>query len=396
MATTARLGITLLESAQAQKEITVNEALARIDSVLNGGAIDKDIAVPPVSPANGDVYIVASSPTGTWAGKASQIAYFDQLWRFIIPKEGMMLWVMDEDKHYVFNGTAWQILAAGASASVDALVVEGRLTLTSATAVTNGDVTAATVLYFTPYKGTFIALYDTINSLWQVMSFNQISINIPATTNTNYDVFVFNNSGVATLELVAWTNDTTRATALVLQNGVYVRGGNLSRRYVGSVRTTGVSGQTEDSRAKRFVWNYYNRVVRALLRSEPAVSWNYSATTIRQANANAANQISILVGVLEDTVAASLFANVTNSTSTPRAVSAGIGINTSTSFASAIGSVQNTYPISGQYPIIFATINALPPSVGLTNYVWVEYGNGTDTQTWYGNNSYGLNGTVLG
>lgn len=396
MATTARLGITLLETAQAQKEITVNEALARIDSVLNGGAIDKDIATPPVSPVAGDVYIIAASPTGAWTGKVAQIAYFDQVWRFIVPKEGMMLWVMDEDKHYVYNGSAWQIVVSGGASSEGALVAEGRLSLTSGTAVTTSDVTAASVVYYTPYKGTFIALYDTASSAWQVVSFNQISINVPATTNTNYDVFVYNNSGIAALEVVAWTNDTTRATALVLQNGVYVRSGNLSRRYVGSFRTTGVSGQTEDSRPRRFVWNYYNRVIRALLRAESAVSWNYSTATVRQANANTANQLSVLTGVLEDTVGITLFANVTNSTATPRPVSAGIGINSTTSFATILGSVQNSYPVAAQYPIIFATINALPPSVGLTNYVWVEYGNGADTQTWYGNNSYGLSGTVLG
>ena len=109
MTITAHLGITLLEAAQAQKEMTVNEALARIDAVLNGGAIDKDLASPPGSPAAGDVYIVAASPTGDWAGKAGQVAYFDQIWRFIVPREGLMLWVADEDAHYVYSGSAWAV-----------------------------------------------------------------------------------------------------------------------------------------------------------------------------------------------------------------------------------------------------------------------------------------------
>lgn len=107
MATTAHLGITLVEQAQASKEVTVNEALMKLDALLNTGARDKDLATPPASPAAGDVYIVAASPTGAWAGQAGKVAYFDQLWRFISPREGLTLWVNDEDKAYSYNGAAW-------------------------------------------------------------------------------------------------------------------------------------------------------------------------------------------------------------------------------------------------------------------------------------------------
>ncbi len=107
MATTPHLGITLVEQAQAQKEVTVNMALARIDAVLNNGAKSKAVATPPGSPAAGDVYIVAASPTGAWAGQAGNIAYFDTVWRFITPREGITLWVNDEDLSYSFDGAAW-------------------------------------------------------------------------------------------------------------------------------------------------------------------------------------------------------------------------------------------------------------------------------------------------
>lgn len=431
MTITAHMGMTLLESAQAQKEITVNEALARIDAVLNGGAIDKDLATPPGSPVSGDVYIVAASPTGAWSGKAMQVAYFDQVWRFIVPNEGLMLWVNDENTHYVYDGSAWGVFSGGgggmSAATYDPasiaqqvvgttatqtltnktvqapvittslsgivpLVAEGRLTLTSATAVTTSDVTAATSVYYTPYKGTHIALYDSGSSVWRLFPFSQITISVPATTNTIYDVFIYNNSGTPAVETVAWTNDTTRATALALQDGVYVKSGTTTRRYVGSFRTTGTSGQTEDSREKRYVWNHYNRVLRPLRRAESTVSWNYSTVSIRQANNNAANQVAVVVGVLEDAVVVNLFANVTNSTSTPRAASCGIGINSATTFATMIGSGQNAYPVLNQYPIIIAAISGVPSSVGLTYYTWVEVGAGADTQTWYGNNSYGITG----
>ncbi|MEK6746512.1 MAG: DUF2793 domain-containing protein [Pseudomonadota bacterium] len=107
MATTPHLGITLVEQAQAQKEVTVNQAFARIDALLNTGAKSRVIATPPGSPAAGDLYIVAASPTGSWAGQAGKITYFDGIWRFITPIEGMILWVNDENLIYSYDGSAW-------------------------------------------------------------------------------------------------------------------------------------------------------------------------------------------------------------------------------------------------------------------------------------------------
>jgi hypothetical protein len=54
MATTNHLGITLLEQSQAQKDVTANEAFARIDAVLNTGFLDHTLATPPVSPSESE------------------------------------------------------------------------------------------------------------------------------------------------------------------------------------------------------------------------------------------------------------------------------------------------------------------------------------------------------
>ena len=76
MATTNHLLLTQVEQHQSQKEITVNEALVVLDAILNTGAVDKDLATPPVSPTEGDVYIVASGGTGSWAGHDGEMAYY--------------------------------------------------------------------------------------------------------------------------------------------------------------------------------------------------------------------------------------------------------------------------------------------------------------------------------
>ena len=48
-----------------------------------------------------------ASPTGAWAGQAGKLGYFSQTWQFITPREGMTIWVNDEDLRYSYNGSAW-------------------------------------------------------------------------------------------------------------------------------------------------------------------------------------------------------------------------------------------------------------------------------------------------
>jgi hypothetical protein len=110
MAQTPNLGITLIEQSQAQKEVTANEAFYRIDALLNRGVLDRGVNTPPGSPALGDAYIVGSAPTGAWIGHANHIAYFQQIWRFIVPNTGSVVWVNDEYSHYVFQSGNWELV----------------------------------------------------------------------------------------------------------------------------------------------------------------------------------------------------------------------------------------------------------------------------------------------
>ena len=107
MVTTSHMNLTLIEQGQAQKEVTVNEALQKIDAILNAGVISIGDVTPPLSPTDGDVYIIGNSATGDWAGFDNEIAYFENVWKFISPNEGISLWVNDEDKIYSWDGTGW-------------------------------------------------------------------------------------------------------------------------------------------------------------------------------------------------------------------------------------------------------------------------------------------------
>ena len=249
----------------------------------------------------------------------------------------------------------------------------------------------ATTLYCAPYKGNRIALYD--GKTWPVYESVEFSIAVPATTSTMYDVFCYAKSGVPTLEVLAWTNDTTRATALTTQNGVLVKTGDTSRRYLGSFRTTGTSGQTEDSLAKRYVWNYYNRVRREM-RVTDASSWNYTLTTIRQANGNTADQLDYVIGYAEDMVSAETYVQVSNSGGGTTANS-GIGLDSTTAYTTGMGQGSNrTLGGAGAFMEITSSVK-LFPSVGRHTLVWLESSQASGTTTWNGTNG-GIHGELLG
>ena len=270
---------------------------------------------------------------------------------------------------------------------------QGRCTLTTATPVTTADVTAATTLYYALYGGNQITLYDG-SARWVQTSFAQLSIAVPATTDTLYDVFVDYTAGTPALEVVAWTNDTTRATALALQNGVYVQTSDTDSLYVCSFRTTGVSGQTEDSFAKRYVWNYYNRVLRQMRATDGADTWTYTTAVLRQANANTANQLDLVVGVAEDAVTAMTFVMVSNDNA---AVNwrTGIGYDSTTATATGAQPSNSESQVASRVLQITSYLRHYP-AVGRHIYVWLEYSQATGTTTWYGDAGGPTNSGIVG
>lgn len=259
----------------------------------------------------------------------------------------------------------------------------GRLTLTSGLPVTITDVTAATTVYYTPAGScNTIDLYNGTN--WAQYAFAEVSIAVPATTATMYDVFAYDNSGVVALELTAWTNDTTRATALVLQNGVYSKTGALTRRYLGSFRTGAVSGQTIDSFAQRYLWNYYNRVSRPMRVLEATDSWTYSASSFQQANASAANQLDVVVGVSEDAIDVTLSAMGTNNNA-GIGFSVAIGLDSTTAAATGATMDLARNPGAGDTVLLKSSLRIIP-AVGRHIFTWLERSAATPTTTWFGDN----------
>lgn len=105
---TPHLGIAYLAAEQAQKHVTVNEALARLDALVHLTVKSRSIGTPPVSPQEGDRYIIASPATGAWAGHGNSIALWSGGdWMAITPRAGFQAWVEDEGNPCHYDGGAW-------------------------------------------------------------------------------------------------------------------------------------------------------------------------------------------------------------------------------------------------------------------------------------------------
>ncbi len=293
-----------------------------------------------------------------------------------------------------FNGTKWVRLTAGTInyvltsggastapswASANDIIGQKRLSLTTSVPVTTADVTAATTVYWT--DGT-----------------TNLSVAVPSTTVTPFDIFYDTSAG--TLSAVNWTNDTTRATALVRASGRLAKTGDTAKIYLGTGRTTSVSGQCEDSVTKRFLWNMYNRLERSLNKYESTNSWNYTTATWRSANNSTANRVEFIQGVDENRIFAEVAGSSSNS-STGNYGIFGIALDaTNTNDCAAdgvaylhtVGAANQVQPTYGRY--------SKHVGIGYHYLQWTEYSNGAGANTFYSFSSTqrqsGIVGRVIG
>ncbi len=278
----------------------------------------------------------------------------------------------------------------GASSSAGPSGTAGRLTLTSGVPVPTADVIGATTLYWTPYKGNQVQLWDGAN--WTTYTSAEITLALGAMTAAlPYDVFMYQSAGVPTLEKLAWTNGTTRATDVTLQDGRYCKSGDKTRLYLGTFYTTSTTttedsggGTTSQVGGKRFLWNYYNRVTRFANVIDTSSAWTYTANAVRQANGNAGNKVEFVVGISEDAIYADVLANVAVSLNSSYAAKVGIGSNSISAFSGIVGEAF----CNAAAAVFLGTsgrVNTVP-AAGYWYLAWLESGADTNS-SFKGNNS---------
>ena len=104
-----RLALPYLLPGQAQKHVTHNEALQLLDALVQLTVLDRDLAVPPVSPEEGACWLVGAGASAEWLGHDDEIAAFqDGAWIFIPPDIGWRIYIVDEDVVCVWTGSMWR------------------------------------------------------------------------------------------------------------------------------------------------------------------------------------------------------------------------------------------------------------------------------------------------
>lgn len=314
------------------------------------------------------------------------------------------------------KGTWTQLAAA-----MDQLTIlpGGRLTLEAGVPVSTADQAGKTTVYYTPHRHNRIALYN--GSVWLWRTFSEMSqatsdaTKSPAAVanNSNYDVFVWLDSGtMRATRGPAWSSDTARGTGAGTTeleffegrwaNKVAITNGPAARcgLYVGTIRSDGAAAINDvGTGALRHVWNTHWRVPRPMVVLESTNTWAYLTGTLRQANANTANQLDYVVGLSEDAVSARVIAASSNTDAGAAPRNVGIGVDSTTVDSSKLRAHAGT--IANVITPHEATYDGYP-GLGRHLLVWLEQGGGgVGATTWYGDNGgtylqSGITGQIYG
>jgi hypothetical protein len=76
MSETAKLGLPIVQPAQAQKHVTVNDAFQRLDAFAQTLIVSAGGATPPPTPSEGKLHAVGVGAAAEWAGHDGEIALF--------------------------------------------------------------------------------------------------------------------------------------------------------------------------------------------------------------------------------------------------------------------------------------------------------------------------------
>lgn len=135
------LSLPYVMPAQAQKHVTVNESLRRLDAVVQLTVKAFEATTPPALVNEGDVFALGVGAAFDWAGQDGMLAHrIENAWQFIDPQTGWRAYGVENGDLRVFDGGAWRLIkgesnnlaALGVNTTADAtnrLAVQGAAAL---------------------------------------------------------------------------------------------------------------------------------------------------------------------------------------------------------------------------------------------------------------------------
>ena len=171
MSETKQLGLTLVEAAQAQKHITVNEALVRLDAAAALTVEDWDLTLPPSVPVEGAAYLVGPSALDEWAGKDQQVAIWSNGgWIYLSAKPGWHAWNKAIAASITFDGSVWlanasEFVASGAATlnrvvEIDHVIAAGTNSVTVDIIPSHAQVIGVTARVITEITGSGVTSWS--------------------------------------------------------------------------------------------------------------------------------------------------------------------------------------------------------------------------------------------
>lgn len=285
---------------------------------------------------------------------------------------------------------------------------QGYLTALSATPIIVSDVASATTVYYTPFVGFLVPIYN--GNRFVPTEFQELSLTLVAQHEASeiYDVFGFFDA--STLRIGTgpkWTTSAAGAgdrgtgastTEIERLNGLFVNSVDITLRngtttysvdankatYLGSIFIDTVAGQitchVSSGQSRKFgVWNAYNRQEIVLLVVDPTASWTYSTGAFRPSNNDPTNSATVLSGLPEERFNIKFEQTMTATASTDDG-RIGIGHDSTTVLSGKYG--RANLAISAATPTSYSSdmgsTYIAVPQIGISVMTALEYGGDSD------------------
>lgn len=200
------------------------------------------------------------------------------------------------------NGASWVNVTVQDTIGDTLRHVNGLRLSTSIVTPISPDFGSTTTIYAVPYSSPYISLFD--GTKYVLRSTAAIGLLLSGLTiDLPYDVFAYLSGGSPALELLAWTNATTRATAVSWTGGVLTKSGDQTRRYLGTI-VPSAANTVSITAGRKAIWNFYNQIRTRAHLSFAGLTYSIPDTggIFRQVNADTANKLEVMIGFAHHSV----------------------------------------------------------------------------------------------